>query len=163
MAKARRSAAVARHRGQGGTKNGKTHARRRPAARPAQAEIGSEDLKHLAKAPGDYHEIARKFADALDLTKFRGAVSAPRLRSMVTRALRLAQRAHVAQVDAVTAERRRIVQDSQAWKSMLANWRLVTAAMPDRPDLQPAFAFMQEYMAVKRSGTPPPPPNAPSA
>jgi hypothetical protein len=52
-----------------------------------------------------------------------------------------------------------LIQDSQAWKSMLSNWRLVQAAMPDRPDLEAPFAFMQEYMTVTRSA----PPQTPTA
>ena len=74
---------------------------------------------------------------------------------MVAQAQRLAQRAHAAQVGAVAAERRRIVPDSQAWKSVLSNWRLVTAAMADRPELEAAFAFMQDYMARKRPAATP--------
>jgi len=119
-------------------------------------DLSSADLKHLAKAPGDYPDIARKFADALELTRFRGTVSPHKLRSMVVRAQRLAQRAAAAQLKATAADRRRMLQDSQAWKSMLSNWRLVTAAMPDRPELEQPFAFMQDYMSVTRS-TPPSP------
>jgi len=58
------------------------------------------------------------------------------------------------------ADRRRMLQDSQSWKSMLSNWRLVVVAMPDRPELEASFAFMQDYMSVNRST---PPPQAPTA
>jgi len=53
-----------------------------------------------------------------------------------------------------------MLQDSQSWKSMLSNWRLVVVAMPDRPELEASFAFMQDYMSVNRST---PPPQAPTA
>jgi len=56
--------------------------------------------------------------------------------------------------------RKALLQDSQAWKSMLSNWRLVLAAMPDRLDLEAPFAFMQEYMSVTRSTSPPQRPTA---
>ncbi len=102
--------------------------------------------------------VAQKFADALELTQFRGTVSPQKLRRMVVRGQRLAQRAAAAQLKATAAERRRMLQDSQAWKSMLSNWRLVVAAMPDRPDLQAPFAFMQDYMSVTRSTPPQAPP-----
>ena len=112
----------------------------------------------MPKAPGDYKDIARRFADALEATKFRAPVSAAKLRSMVLRGERLAQRAGALQVKATAADRRRMVQDSQAWKSMLSAWRLVGAAMPDRPELEEPFAFMQEYMSVSRSAAPTTPP-----
>ena len=95
--------------------------------------------------------MARKFADALEHTKFRGTLSPQRLRSLVAQAQRLAQRAATAQLKATAADRRRMVHDSRAWKSMLSNWRLVQAAMPDRPELEQLFAFMQDYMSVTRS------------
>ena len=142
-----------------GAANNNNHPRKRRTARPAQVELSAADLKHLAKAPGDYQDIARKFADALEATKFRGSVSPQKLRTMVTRGQRLAQRAAAAQIKAMAAGRRRMLQDSQAWKSMLSNWRLVVAAMPDRPELEASFAFMQDYMSVTRST----PPQAPTA
>jgi hypothetical protein len=46
---------------------------------------------------------------------------------------------------------------SQAWKSMLSTWRLVVAAMPDRPELEQPFAFMQQYMSVHHSAPTPEP------
>ena len=76
---------------------------------------------------------------------------------MVLRGERLAQRAAAAQLAATAADRRRIAQESQAWKSMLSTWRLIVAAMPERVELQEPFAFMQDYMSVTRS-TPTPPP-----
>jgi hypothetical protein len=139
--------------------NQNNHPRKKRTARAAQVDVSSAGLRHLPKAPGDYHEVARKFADALESTKFRGSVSPQKLRSMVARGERLAQRAAAAQLKAVAADRHRMLQDSQAWKSMLSNWRLVQAAMPDRPDLEAPFAFMQEYMSVTRS-TPPQTPTA---
>jgi hypothetical protein len=153
MAQARRS--------KGDAANGNHNAAKRRTARAIQVEISSADLKHLAKAPGDYQEVARKFADALESTKFRGTVSAQRLRGMVARGQRLGQRAAAVQLKAMAADRRRMVQDSQAWKSMLSNWRLVIAAMPDRPELEAPFAFMQDYMSVTRSTPQPPAPAAP--
>jgi len=133
--------------------------RKKRTTRAAQVDVSSAELKHLLKAPGDYHDIARKFADALESTNFRGSVSSRKLRSMVARGERLAQRTAAAQLKAMAVDRRRMLQDSQAWKSMLSDWRLVQAAMPDRPDLEAPFAFMQEYMAVTRS-TPPQTPAA---
>ncbi|MFI5364158.1 MAG: hypothetical protein ACHQ4J_00910 [Candidatus Binatia bacterium] len=157
MASTRRS-----RNGNGATNGDNNHARKKRTARAAQVDLSTADLKHLAKAPADYHEIAHKFADALELTKFRGVVSAQKLRRMVARGQSLAQRAAAAQIKAVAADRRRMLQDSQAWKSMLSNWRLVVAAMPDRPDLEAPFAFMQAYMSVARS-TPPAPTATPAS
>ena len=137
--------------------NGNARGRKRVVRRAAQMTVSSADLKHLPKAPGDYHEVARKFADALEMTKFRGTVTSRQLRVMVGRGQRLAQRAHAAHLKAIAAERRRMVQDSHAWKSMLSSWRLVQAAMPERPDLEASFAFMQDYMSVTRSAPPPSP------
>ena len=154
MAKARRSR-------NGASNNGNNHPRKRSTARPAQVELSTADLKHLAKAPGDYQEITWKFADALEATKFRGSVSPQKLRTMVARGQRLAQRAAAAQIKAMAADRRRMLQDSQAWRSMLSNWRLVVAAMPDRPELEASFTFMQDYMSVTRSTPPPQAPTAP--
>ena len=37
-----------------------------------------------------------------------------------------------------------MMQESQAWKSMLSTWQLVIAAMPDRPELEQPFAFMHQ-------------------
>jgi hypothetical protein len=54
-----------------------------------------------------------------------------------------------------------MVQESQAWKSMLSTWRLVVAATPDRPELEQPFAFMHEYMSVHHNALPPEP--APAA
>lgn len=127
-------------------------------ARTLQVEIGIEDVKRMVKAPGDYQGVARKFADALESTKFRGAVSPRKLRSMIARGERLAQRANTAQLIATNADRRRMAQESLAWKSMLSSWRLIVAAMPDRVELQEPFAFMQDYMSVTRSAPPPAPP-----
>lgn len=143
MASARRS--------KDGTANGNTHPTKKRTVRAAQVDLSTADLKHLAKAPGDYQDIARKFADALEMTNFRGIVSPQKLRGMVARGQRLAQRAAAAQLKAVATDRRRMLQDSQAWKSMLSNWRLVVAAMPDRPELEAPFSFMQDYMSVTRS------------
>ena len=138
-----------------GTGTSNNHPRKKRAVRPVRVDLSAADLKHLPKAPGDYGDVARKFADALEATNFRGTVSAFKLRSMIARAQRLAQRAAAAQIKAVAANRRRMVQDSQAWKSMLSNWRLIQAAMPEHPELEPPFAFMQDYMSVPRSTAPP--------
>ncbi len=137
--------------------NGGNNGRKKRAVRPVQMEISAADLKHLAKAPGDYAAIAYKFADALELTRFRGKISAVQLRRMVARGQQLAQRAAAVQLKATTAERRRMLQDAEAWKGILSNWRLIQAAMPDRPELQGPFAFMQEYMSVTPRSTPQPP------
>jgi hypothetical protein len=114
----------------------------------------------MLRAPGDYREVAHKFADALEWTKFRGPVSPGKIRSMVARGQRLAQQAAAARIRATAVERRRMMQDSHAWKSVLSTWRLVVAAMPDRPELENPFAFMQQYMSTSRSTPPPqsPPP-----
>ena len=152
MAKTRRS--------KGNGTNGSNNTAKRRPARAAAVEVSAAAVKHLAKAPGDYQAVAQKFADALELTKFRGTVSAPTLRRMVARGQQLGQRAAAAELKAMAADRRRMLQDSQAWKSLLSNWRLVMAAMPDRPELEGPFAFMQQYMSVTRS-TPPPAPAAP--
>jgi hypothetical protein len=114
----------------------------------------------LVKAQGDHHDVARKFADALDSTKFRDSVSPQKLSTMVARGERLGQRAAAARLKVVAADRLRMLQDSQAWKSILSNWRLVQAAMPDRPELEAPFAFMQAYMALTRSTAPPQTPAA---
>jgi hypothetical protein len=50
-----------------------------------------------------------------------------------------------------------MVQESQAWKSMLSTWRLVVAAMPDRPELEQPFAFMHQYISVHHSPPTPEP------
>lgn len=141
-----------------GASNHNKQPRKKSTARRLQVDLSAAELKHLAKAPGDYPDIARKFADALEATQFRGTVSPHKMRSMVARGQRLAQRAATAQLKATVADRRRMLQDSQAWKSMLSNWRLVMAAMPDRPELEQPFAFMQDYMSVTRSTPPPPTP-----
>jgi hypothetical protein len=120
-------------------------------ARRAPPDIGADEIKRMVKAPGDYEGIARKFADALEATNFRGAVTPQQLRRMVARGERLAQRATAAQMIATAADRQRIAQESQAWKSILSTWRLVVAALPDRAALEQPFAFMQEYMSVTRS------------
>ena len=103
--------------------------RRAARARGVRAEIGAEDIKRMVKAPSDYEGIARQFADALQSTKFRGLVTPAKLRSMVARGERLGQRATAAQMKATSADRRRMAQESQAWKSMLSTWRLIVAAI----------------------------------
>ena len=42
-----------------------------------------------------------------------------------------------------------MLQDSQAWKSMLSNWRLVVAAIPDRPELEASFARLHAGLHVR--------------
>ena len=74
---------------------------------------------------------------------------------MAERGQRLGQRVNQLQLKTTAADRRRMVQDSQAWKSLLSSWRLVQAAMPDRPELEAPFAFMQQYMSTSRSVPPP--------
>jgi len=51
-----------------------------------------------------------------------------------------------------------MLHDSQVWKQILITWRLVVAAMPERPELQEPFAFMQAYMLPSRLPAPAPAP-----
>ena len=135
----------------------KPKAARRKSAPAVQMHLGAEEIKRLLKAPGDYHDIAQKFAAALEMTNFRGPFSPQKLRSMVDRGRRLGQLADELQLKATAADQRRMVQDSQAWRSLLSSWRQVQAAMPDRPEFEEPFAFMQEYMSPGRSSVPPTP------
>ena len=125
--------------------------KRSSAASAAQKPIGADDVRHLAKAPSGYQDVMHKFADALEWAQFRAPVSPAQLRSLVSRATRAAQRAAVAQLKATAADRQRIMQEAQAWKSVRSAWRSVLAAMPDHPELEEPFAFMQDYMAASRS------------
>src|SRR5256885_4429558 len=84
------------------------------ARRRVPQEIGIEEVKRMVKAPSDYEDVARKFADALEHTSFRGTVSPRKLRSLVARGARLAQRAAAAQMAATTVDRRRMAQASEA-------------------------------------------------
>src|SRR5579862_9915036 len=93
------------------SKNG-NRPQKRPRPRGSGAMLAAADIKRLPKAPADYEGIARKFADALESTRFRGAVTANELRGMVARGERLAQRAVAAQLAATAADRRRIAQES---------------------------------------------------
>ena len=54
-----------------------------------------------------------------------------------------------------------MLHDAQLWKSILSTWRLVVAALPNHPELEGPFAFMQDYMSVGRSAPPAPPTPAP--
>ena len=140
-------------------KSSNSAAKPRPASAPRKkiAKIASTaDLKHMAKAPGDYEETGRKFADALIETKFRGVVSGVKLRSQIARGERLAKKAAAAQHKATLADRARMVAESDAWKGMLTTWRMIVAVLPDRADLQHRFAFMSDYMSAKRSAKAPP-------
>ncbi|HXQ24495.1 MAG TPA: hypothetical protein VN812_22630 [Candidatus Acidoferrales bacterium] len=127
------------------------------AATIAQADIGVEQVKHLLRAPSGYPEIARQFASGLEQTNFRGAISPRRIRTQLARGERLTRQAADAQVKATAAARKRMLHDSQLWKSIMATWRMIVAAMPDHPELEQPFAFMQEYMSTSRSKPAPPP------
>ena len=128
-----------------------------PTARKKIVKIASTaDVKRLPKAPGDYEETARKFADALIETKFRGFVTGAKLRGQIARGERLAKKAAAAQHNATLADRARMVAESDAWKGMLTTWRMIVAVLPERPDLQHRFAFMSDYMSAKRSAKAPP-------
>jgi len=119
-------------------------------------------LRRLVKPPGDYHAIARRFADEMEATGFRGTLTPRQLRILVRRGEELAQQARAAQNRATVANRRRLQQDADAWGEVLASWRLVKAALPVSPELQAPFAFMQEYMSYSRA-TPDTPATTPAA
>jgi hypothetical protein len=136
----------------------RTRVRKPPAA--VATDISAEDVKRLPKAPGDYAGIAQQFADALERTKFRGDITAHKIRTRLRRGQRLLQRAAKAQDAATAADRQRIVHDSQLWKSIMATWRLVVAALPAHPDLETPFAFMREYMSTSSRSAPPATPPA---
>ncbi len=147
--------------------NGKAPKRKSgTVARAAKIDIGVDALKHLVKPPGDYHAVARRFADEMEATGFRGTVTPRQLRILVRRGEELAQRATAARNRATVLDRRRSQQVSQAWTRLLESWRLVKAALPVRPELQAPFAFMKEYMSNSRTApeTPsaPPPATAPT-
>ncbi len=125
---------------------------------PGATTLGREEVKHLLRAPGGYADIARQFAHALEQTGFRGPISPPKIRSLLARGERLVQSAAVARVKASATDQQRMLHDSQVWKSILSTWRLIVAAMPDRPELQGPFAFMQAYMAPSRKSAPEPAP-----
>ena len=157
MAKSKRSAT------KNGTK-GKKSAKKSAATskKPAKKRAGprrsapkrvysDEDLKRMQKAPGDYEETARKFANALIATKFRGLVTGPRLHSMINQGDRLEKKASDLALEAKIADRARIAQQATTWKATTATWRRVVAAMPEQPELRDAFAFMQDYMSITRS------------
>lgn len=110
----------------------------------------------MQKAPADYEETGRKFADALDATRFRGPVSGRKLRKMISDGEKLAAKADALAQKARDADRRRIVQEASSWKAMMSTWRRIVAAMPDQPELEDAFAFMTEYMSVERGADPEP-------
>ena len=59
----------------------------------------------------------------------------------------------------------RMMHDSETWKSILDTWRLVVAAMPNHPELEQPFVFMQQDMSIGPRGgaVPPAPPAAPAA
>lgn len=124
----------------------------RPVKRTKKAanvgELTTEAVRHLPKAPSDYEETARKFAEALDATKFRGGVSGAKVRALVARGAAIGRKAATLRAKAEAADRARIVAESRAWKTLLSTWRRVVAAMPDEPMLARAFGFMREYMAV---------------
>ena len=124
----------------------------------AKASIGLEDIKKLPKAPGDYEDIAFRFADALKSTGFRGApTSAASLRTMITRGRRLGKKAAALQLKFIEADRKRMVAESGAYKALLADWRIVQAHIPSRPDLATAFQFMSAWMSVTRAPAEPAP------
>ncbi len=72
--------------------NGPVRKRKNGAvARAAKIDIGVDALKHLVKPPGDYHVIARRFADEMEATGFRGTLTPRQLRILVRRGEALAQ------------------------------------------------------------------------
>ncbi len=155
---ARRTKPV-RQRAQNG--NGVAPPKRRRATTAESPDIGAEAVRHLVRAPADYAGVVRQFADALTRTNFKGEISAFKIRTLLRRGERLAQRAATAEHKAVIARRQRTVHDSNLWKDVLATWRLVGAAMPNHPELETPFAFMQEYMSIgRRNGPPSTPPAA---
>ncbi len=157
MQPARRTKPV-RQRAQNG--NGATAPKRRRTARVETLDIGADAVRHLVRAPADYAGIVRQFADALTRTNFKGEISAYKIRTLLRRGERLAQRAATAEHAAVLAGRQRIAHDSNLWGNVLSTWRLIVAAMPNHPELEAPFAFMQEYMSIGRRK---PPPKAPPA
>jgi len=137
--------------------NGKAH-RARAHAAAALPDIGSVQVKHLLRAPTGYLDVARQFAHALEETGYRTQLSPARMRAMIARGDRLSQRAGGLQNRATLADRQRMLHDAQLWKAMLSMWRVIVASMPDRPDLERAFGFMQTYMSVGRNAPEPVPP-----
>jgi len=140
--------------GSGQNGNGKAH-RARAHAAAALPDIGSVQVKHLLRAPAGYLDIARQFAHALEATGYRAQLSPARMRAMIARGDRLSQRAGGLQNKATLADRQRMLHDAQLWKAMLSMWRVIVASMPDRPDLERAFGFMQAYMSVGRNAVEP--------
>src|SRR5437879_618992 len=133
MAAARRSTRPVRNSRTNNRGNGKrTAPRRRARRRIEQPDLSNEDIRHLLKAPSDYQGIGGKLADAIE-------------------------KAAAVQLRATAADRRRMMQDSETWRSMLAAWRFVQAIMPEHPELEEPFAFMQEYMSVTRTAPAPTP------
>ncbi|MFI5398456.1 MAG: hypothetical protein ACHQ9S_23225 [Candidatus Binatia bacterium] len=160
MAEARGSRKDGGNSGNGSPRKKRNHTKTKSAAMP-QAGIGVEQVKHLLRAPSGYADIARQFAHGLEQTNFRGDISPRKIRALLARGERLTQRAAVAQVKATAADRTRMVHDSQMWKTIMSTWRMVVAAMPDHPELEEPFAFMQAYMSVTRSAPPAQTPAAP--
>lgn len=133
------------------TKKSTTKSTKPVARKKKPVAISAADLRKLPKAPGDYEETVRKLADVIESTKFRGPVSANKLRSLVSRGEKLTTKADAAEQKFLVADRARIAAQSEAWKSTLSNWRMIVASMPDRPELEDAFAFMTQYMSAPRA------------
>src|SRR5262249_27531 len=95
--------------------------------KPTAQEISSPNSKKLLKAPGNYEEIARKFADALETTRFRGVASPAKIRTLVARGEQAARRARAFKLRAEATDRQRIVAESKAWKAVLSTWRMIVA------------------------------------
>jgi len=129
----------------------KTVAKAAPRRRAAPKALASvEDVKRLAKAPGDYEEIVDKFTDALATTRFRAPISAGKMLSQKKKAKALGKKASALELKFTVADRARMVAESLAYKSLLSNWRSVQARFPDEPELEEAFQFMVEWMSVNR-------------
>ena len=112
-----------------------------PGYTAATVSRGTEDLA------GEFPMIPFKLAKMLQCAEY------------------LAQRAAAEQAAATAAQHYRMMDDSQTWKSILDTWRLVVAAMPNHPELEQPFVFMQQYMSIGPRGgvVPPAPPSPPFA
>lgn len=119
-------------------------------AKPAPKAIGLDEVKRMAKAPADYEETARQFATTQQTTGLRLTTSPGKVRALIGKGEKAAQKAEVARLRYVALDRTRIAAEPADYKAMLGNWRQVQALIPDRPDLADAFAFMTEWMSVQR-------------
>ncbi len=124
-------------------------ARRRSAAKPKPV-LSALEVKRLAKAPSDYEDVLDRFADTMVAMKFRGPITAGKMRSQKNKAASLEKKANALELKFIAADRARMGGQSIAYKSMLSNWRSVQARMPDDAALAEAFQFMVEWMATNK-------------